>query len=62
MVPGRSETIRLQRALNRDGAGLKLSGVMDQHTMTALLNYQSDHGLAPNGALDGVTKKILNIG
>ena len=62
IVPDRRETMRLQRALNRDGASLAVNGAVDQRTMTALLNYQSDHGLAATGRLDGVTKTLLNIG
>jgi peptidoglycan hydrolase-like protein with peptidoglycan-binding domain len=61
-IPSRSEVLALQKALNEDGARLKVDGVMNQRTMTALLNYQSDHGLAITGTLDGTTKDLLHIG
>jgi len=60
-VPDRTEVSALQKALNQDGSGLRVNGVLDQRTMTALLNYQSDHGLAITGTLDSTTRKVLGI-
>lgn len=57
--PGEVES--LQRALDKDGADLKVDGVMGQRTDTALLNYQSDHGIAVTGRLDKDTKDMLRI-
>ncbi len=39
-----------------------VDGVMGQRTDTALLNHQSDHGLAITGRLDRETKNTLHIG
>jgi Putative peptidoglycan binding domain len=61
-VPGTRETSALQRALNRDGARLKVDGVLNQPTMRALLNYQSAHGLQISGALDPATRGMLHLG
>ena len=60
-VPNRAEVAALQKALDRDGNRLPVSGRMNQRTMTALLNYQSGHGLAITGTLDSATKKELGI-
>ncbi|MGB8275993.1 MAG: peptidoglycan-binding domain-containing protein [Alphaproteobacteria bacterium] len=52
---------KIQERLNSDGAGLRVDGILGQRTMTALLNWQSAHGLKPTGALDRVTETILHV-
>lgn len=59
-TPGEVES--LQRSLDEHGADLRVDGVMGQRTNTALLNYQSDHGLAITSRLDRETKNTLHIG
>ena len=62
LYPRGPEVAAAQRVLDKDGAALKVDGVMGQRTMTALLNYQSDHGLAINGALDHATRDMMKTG
>jgi peptidoglycan hydrolase-like protein with peptidoglycan-binding domain len=51
----------VQRALDADGAHLRVDGLLGQRTMTALLNYQSRHGLEPTGRIDRATEQSLRI-
>ena len=51
----------LQGKLDSRGAHLRVDGRLGQKTMTALLNYQSEHGLNPSGRINSATEESLGI-
>jgi peptidoglycan hydrolase-like protein with peptidoglycan-binding domain len=52
----------VQRALNKDGAGLRVDGIAGPKTERAVLNYQSAHGLKTTGKIDPALEKRLGVG
>ncbi len=56
----RKQTVKkVQRALVRNGANLKVDGVEGHRTKQALEKYQRNHGLRPTGNINLATKKSL---
>ncbi len=51
----------LQQALNRNGASLKMDGIMGPNTRQALRNYQSQNGLKATGRIDQQTRQKLDL-
>ena len=51
----------LQEALNKQGAKLKVDGLMGGKTKAALRNYQKANGLKVTGMADDTTKKKLGM-
>lgn len=51
----------LQEALNKQGAKLKVDGLMGGKTKAALRNYQKANGLKVSGMADDATKKKLGL-
>lgn len=51
----------IQRALNAQGAKLKVDGRMGPKTRTALKQYQARNGLSTSGRLDRATRVKLGI-
>ena len=62
MAVPKSEVMRVQQALNKDGAGLRVDGVAGPKTERAVLNFQSEHGLKVNGVIDRAVEKSLGVG
>src|SRR3546814_6225394 len=52
----RAEVTELQRALNRNGAGLRVDGAMGPRTREALMSYQARNDLPVSGHLDSDTR------
>lgn len=57
----RSDVRDLQRALNRDGAGLKVDGAMGPRTREALMAFQSRNDLPVSGHVDSDTRLKLGM-
>jgi peptidoglycan hydrolase-like protein with peptidoglycan-binding domain len=47
--------------LNKEGAALKVDGVVGQKTRAALRDYQRSRGLKASGRLDAATEKALKV-
>ena len=60
-APSDPQVAQLQRALDANGANVRVDGVMGPDTQTALRNYQQQHGLQPTGELDAQTRTSLNL-
>jgi peptidoglycan hydrolase-like protein with peptidoglycan-binding domain len=59
---GGSESVKaLQTALNKNGASLKVDGMMGKGTRDALKKYQSANGLKATGRVDAATKSKLGV-
>ena len=59
---GGSESVKaLQTALNKNGASLKVDGMMGKGTRDALKKYQSANGLKATGRVDAATKTKLGV-
>jgi peptidoglycan hydrolase-like protein with peptidoglycan-binding domain len=57
-----SEQVKaLQTALNKNGAKLKVDGLMGARTKDALKKYQSANGLRATGESDAATRAKLGI-
>lgn len=54
-----AEIKKVQVALNRNGASLKVDGWLGHSTRAALKSYQKAKGLKETGHLDGQTRKLL---
>ena len=50
---------RLQQALNKNGASLKVDGKWGPSTESALKSFQKDHGLKVTGRMDKETRSQL---
>lgn len=50
---------RLQQALNKNGASLKVDGKWGRNTESALKSFQKDHGLKVTGRMDKATRGQL---
>jgi len=57
----RSDVRDLQRALNKDGAGLKVDGAMGPRTREALMAFQSRNDLPVSGHVDSDTRMKLGM-
>jgi peptidoglycan hydrolase-like protein with peptidoglycan-binding domain len=53
--------MQLQRALVANGENVRVDGVMGPETVTALRDYQQQHGLQPTGQMDAQTRTSLNL-
>ena len=60
-APSDPQVAQLQRALDANGANVRVDGVMGPDTQAALRNYQQLHGLQPTGQLDAQTRTSLNL-
>ena len=60
-VPSQQRIETIQRALNRNGARLRVTGVWDAPTAAALRKFQRSHGLATTGGVDAPTAKELHL-
>jgi len=59
---GGSESVKaLQTALNKNGASLKVDGMMGKGTRDALKKYQAANGLKATGRPDAATKSKLGV-
>jgi peptidoglycan hydrolase-like protein with peptidoglycan-binding domain len=57
-----SESVKaVQTALNKNGAKLKVDGMMGPGTRGALKKYQSANGLKATGRIDDATKAKLGV-
>jgi len=57
-----SESVKaVQTALNKNGAKLKVDGMMGPGTRSALKKYQSANGLKATGRIDDATKMKLGV-
>ena len=57
-----SESVKaVQTALNKNGASLKVDGMMGPGTRAALKKYQSANGLKATGRIDDATKTKLGV-
>lgn len=54
-----AEIKQVQEALNKNGASLKVDGMMGRSTKMALKSYQKSKGLPETGHLDPKTRKML---
>ena len=50
---------KVQEALNKDGAKLKVDGIMGHRTRLALKGFQKSHKMKSSGKLDKATLKAL---
>ena len=55
------QVMQLQRALVANGENVRVDGVMGPETVTALRDYQQQHGLQPTGQMDAQTRTSLNL-
>jgi len=56
----RKQTVRkVQQALDRTGANLKVDGIEGRKTRQALKSFQRNHGLRPTGNINLVTRNAL---
>ena len=60
-APADPQVAQLQRALDANGANVRVDGVMGPDTQAALRDYQQQHGLQPTGMLDAQTRTSLNL-
>jgi peptidoglycan hydrolase-like protein with peptidoglycan-binding domain len=60
-APADPQVAQLQRALDANGANVRVDGVMGPDTQTALRTYQQQHGLQPTGELDAQTRTSLDL-
>lgn len=51
----------VQKALNNNGASIRVDGVLGPQTRSALRQYQKDHGLKATGQINASTEKKLNL-
>jgi len=51
----------VQKALNNNGASIRVDGVLGPQTRSALRHYQKDHGLKATGQINASTEKKLNL-
>ena len=58
---GRHEVMGAQKALNDNGASIKVDGKMGPNTRRALMNYQAKNGLTVTGKLDPETASSLGM-
>lgn len=57
----RTDVMDMQRALNKDGAGLRVDGAMGPRTREALMAYQARNDLPVSGHLDSDTRMKLGM-
>ena len=50
----------VQQTLNKQGASLKVDGIMGEHTVGAVKKFQKDHGLEPDGWIGVLTTAKLD--
>jgi peptidoglycan hydrolase-like protein with peptidoglycan-binding domain len=60
-VPPDPQVMQLQRALVANGENVRVDGMMGPETVTALRDYQQQHGLQPTGQMDAQTRTSLNL-
>jgi len=58
----RTLVMKVQRALDKQGAEIKVDGIVGPTTDRALLNFQSAHHLALTGKIDPAVEKALGVG
>lgn len=56
---GSAAVKKIQTALNKNGANLKVDGLMGPSTRAAIKSFQAGHGLKATGKLDKATKAKL---
>jgi len=57
----RMNVTEVQRALNREGANLRVDGVMGPRTREALMDYQARNDLPVSGRADSETRAKLGL-
>ncbi len=57
----RAMTMKVQKALNKSGAHVKVDGKMGKNTEVALKSYQEKNGLKATGATDSATLNKLGV-
>lgn len=58
---GNSQVKEVQRALDKNGAKLKVDGLMGKETEAALRKFQAKHHLKVTGTADKATLKALGV-
>lgn len=61
MKKGSKSVMALQKALNKNGAKLKVDGMWGRKTLAALKAYQSRNKLKASGRLDKATRAKLGL-
>jgi murein L,D-transpeptidase YcbB/YkuD len=51
----------VQKALNNNGASIRVDGVLGPQTRSALKRYQKEHGLKVTGQINANTEKKMNL-